>query len=65
MDKWEDILSRVSEGARLSFVEALTLWHDAPLWRLAEVAVQKKRSVSANKVFYNKNFHIEPTNLCV
>ena len=65
MDKWEDILSRVSEGARLSFEEAVTLWHDAPLWRLAEVAVQKKRSISANKVFYNKNFHIEPTNLCV
>ena len=65
MDKWEDILSRVSEGARLSFEEAVTLWHDAPLWRLAEVAVQKKGSVSANKVFYNKNFHIEPTNLCV
>ena len=65
MDKWEDILSRVSEGARLSFEEAVTLWHDAPLWRLAEVAVQKKRSVSADKVFYNKNFHIEPTNLCV
>ena len=65
MDKWEDILSRLSEGARLSFEEAVTLWHDAPLWRLAEVAVQKKRSVSADKVFYNKNFHIEPTNLCV
>ena len=65
MDKWEDILSRLSEGARLSFEEAVTLWHDAPLWRLAEVAVQKKRSISADKVFYNKNFHIEPTNLCV
>ena len=65
MEKWEDILSRVSEGARLSSDEALTLWHDAPLWRLAEVAVQKKRAISADKVFYNKNFHIEPTNLCV
>ena len=65
MDKWEDILSRAGEGARLSFEEAVTLWHDAPLWRLAEVAVQKKRSISADKVFYNKNFHIEPTNLCV
>lgn len=65
MKKWEDILAGVSQGARLSSQEALTLWHDAPLWRLAEVAVEKKRSVSADKVFYNKNFHIEPTNLCV
>ena len=65
MKKWEDILAGVSQGARLSFEEAVTLWHDAPLWRLAEAAVQKKRAISADKVFYNKNFHIEPTNLCV
>ena len=65
MEKWEDILSRVADGARLSSEDALTLWHDAPLWRLAEVAVEKKRSISADKVFYNKNFHIEPTNVCL
>ena len=58
MEKWEDILVRVADGARLSSEEALTLWQDAPLWRLAEVAVEKKRSISADKVFYNKNFHI-------
>ena len=57
MEKWEDILSRVADGARLSSEDALTLWHDAPLWRLAEVAVKKKRSISDDKVFYNKNFH--------
>ena len=65
MEKWEDILSCVADGARLSSEDALTLWHDAPLWRLAEVAVEKKRSISADKVFYNKNFHIEPTNVCL
>lgn len=65
MEKWEDILARTRAGARLTAEDALVLWHDAPLWRLAEVAVEKKRAISADKVFYNKNFHIEPTNVCL
>jgi aminodeoxyfutalosine synthase len=32
---------------------------------LGELAVERKRAVSGDKVFYNKNFHLEPTNLCV
>lgn len=65
MEKWEEILSGVAEGQRLTSDDALTLWHDAPLWRLGEVATLRKRAVSGDKVFYNKNFHIEPTNICV
>ena len=65
MEKWEEILTRVAEGERLSAADALTLWQDAPLWRLGEVAVARKRAKSGDKVFYNKNFHIEPTNICV
>jgi aminodeoxyfutalosine synthase len=65
MSQWEHIASLVETGQRLSFDEALTLWHDAPLWRLGELAVQRKRQISGEKVFFNKNFHIEPTNLCV
>ena len=65
MSNWEKILSDVQHGARLSFEQALELWQQAPLWRLGEVAVQKKRSISGDKVFYNKNFHLEPTNTCV
>ncbi len=65
MSNWENILARVEAGARLTPAEALVLWQEAPLWRLGEVAVAKKRSKSGNKVFYNKNFHLEPTNTCV
>ena len=65
MSQWEHIASLVEAGKRLSFDEALTLWQQAPLWRLGELAVQRKRQISGEKVFYNKNFHIEPTNLCV
>ena len=61
MNIWQDIAARVMAGERLSASDALTLWEQAPLWRLGEMAVAKKRAVSGDKVFYNKNFHIEPT----
>ena len=65
MRKWEEIAISVAVGERLSAEDALTLWREAPLWRLGELAVERKRAISGDKVFYNKNFHLEPTNLCV
>ena len=65
MRRWEDIATTVAAGERLSAEDALVLWREAPLWRLAELALARKREVSGDKVFYNRNFHLEPTNVCV
>ncbi len=65
MRSWEEITARVSAGKRLTAEDALILWQDAPLWRLGELAVAKKREISGDKVFYNRNFHLEPTNVCL
>ena len=65
MRSWEEIAARVSAGERLTAEDAIILWQDAPLWRLGELAVAKKREVSGDKVFYNRNFHLEPTNVCL
>ena len=65
MQNWEDIAAQVAQGKRLTEEQALVLWREAPLWRLSELAVARKREISGDKVFYNKNFHLEPTNLCV
>ena len=65
MQKWEEIALRVRAGERLSSQDALTLWQDAPLWCIAELAVERKEQISGDKVYYNRNFHLEPTNLCV
>ena len=65
MKTWQDIAASVEAGQRLSAEDALILWQDAPLWRLGELAVARKREVSGEKVFYNRNFHLEPTNVCV
>ncbi len=61
----EQIADKVRRSERISGDEALTLWREAPLWLLGELAVAAKRRVSGEKVFFNRNFHLEPTNLCV
>ena len=65
MKSWEEIATQVEQGERLSMEDALVLWREAPLWRLGELAVKRKREVSGDKVYYNRNFHLEPTNICV
>ena len=61
----EQIAAKVRLGERISGDEAMTLWREAPLWLLGELAVGIKRAKSGDKVFFNRNFHLEPTNLCV
>lgn len=48
---------------RLSREEAVALF-DLPLGELGERALALKRQKSGEEVFYNKNIHIEPTNIC-
>lgn len=61
----EDIGQHVRGGGRLTAEDARLLWEKAPLWMLGELASERKRRVSGDKVYYNRNFHIEPTNVCL
>ena len=56
---------KVIGGQRLSFDEGLTLYQSRDLGLLGALACFAKRQKSGNEVYYNKNFHIEPTNICV
>ncbi len=58
------IATKCRAGERIDASEALTLWREAPLWLLSQLATERKRAVSGEKVYFNRNFHIEPTNLC-
>ncbi len=60
-----DIIEKCRRAERITADEALILWQQAPLWQLAELAVAAKRRVSGDKVYYNRNFHLEPTNVCL
>lgn len=60
-----DIADAVRRGERINQSDALVLWRDAPLWLLGELATERKRSVSGQRVYYNRNVHIEPSNICL
>lgn len=61
----EAIKDKVLAGIRISTNEAITLYNNAPLMLLGELALSVKRQKSQDKIFYNNNFHIEPTNICI
>ncbi len=61
----QDITDKLRRGERLTTEEALVLWHEAPLWLLGELATERKRQVSGQEVYYNRNVHLEPTNICL
>lgn len=64
-DPITEISNKVLNGGRINHEEALTLWREAPLWELARLAIAVRHRINGNKVYYNRNFHIEPTNRCV
>ncbi|MFI3288449.1 MAG: CofH family radical SAM protein [Rikenellaceae bacterium] len=51
--------------SRLSVEDALRLWEEMPLAQLGAMATELKIAKSGSTVFYNKNIHLEPTNICV
>ncbi len=61
----KEIFHKVKKNIRLSVKEAIYLYENAPLSALAYMANNIKSSLYGSKVFYNKNFHVEPTNICV
>ena len=60
-----EISNIVRRGERITAEDALTLWREAPLWLLGELASERKESVSGREVYYNRNVHLEPTNICL
>jgi aminodeoxyfutalosine synthase len=61
----QKIAGSVLEGRRLMPGEALMLYEKADLSLMAVLATWVKKSKSGDAVFFNRNFHIEPTNVCV
>ncbi|MFI3321897.1 MAG: CofH family radical SAM protein [Rikenellaceae bacterium] len=64
-DKVAAIYAKIADNQRISVDEGEYLYLNAPLMLLSKIALEIKRKKSGDKVFYNRNFHIEPTNICV
>ena len=60
----EQVVEKIARRERIDAAEAKLLWEEAPLWLLARLASEAKQRVSGDKVFYNRNYHLEPTNIC-
>ncbi len=65
MQNISHIVDNVRRGERISVDDAIILWRHAPLWLLGELATSRKRAASGELVYYNRNIHIEPSNICI
>jgi aminodeoxyfutalosine synthase len=59
------IAEKVSAGDRISPPEGLMLYDKADLAALGLIAGIVRRRINGNRAFFNRNFHIEPTNKCI
>ncbi len=61
----ERIAEKVLSGQRITTGEALMLYMEADLPLLAFMAGSVRRRINGNMAFFNRNIHIEPTNICI
>lgn len=61
----QQIAQKVLNGERLSPADGLTLFEKAPLSFVGALANYVREKLHGNKTYFNRNFHIEPTNVCV
>jgi len=59
------IAAKIDNGERISPAEGLDLFESAPLAILGAMANHIREKRHGNKTYFNRNFHIEPTNVCV
>ncbi len=56
---------KVSSGVRITPDECLALYEHAELGYLGRLANLVRERKNGNYTYFNRNFHIEPTNICV
>src|SRR6187455_3420925 len=61
----KSISEKIVDGKRISIDEGLIMYEQAPLGLLGSLANFIREKFHGNKTFFNRNFHIEPTNKCV
>jgi len=59
------IAEKVKSGIRITTDDALLLYRDADLAFVGALANMVRERLNGHYTFFNRNFHIEPTNICV
>jgi len=62
---WKNIAIKIENQERITAAEGLKLFEEAPLSILGIFANYIRERLHGNKTYFNRNFHIEPTNVCV
>jgi aminodeoxyfutalosine synthase len=65
MKLFENLRTKIENGARVSDAEALELFRSTDLLALGELAALANRRKNGDRVYFNINRHINYTNLCV
>lgn len=61
----KNIAEKVYANERISFEEGVLLFEKGELGYLGSLANYIREQKNGNNVYFNRNFHIEPTNICV
>jgi len=61
----QQIGEKIINNQRISFDEGVYLFENASLPFVGALANWKRESLHGDATYFNKNFHIEPTNVCV
>lgn len=64
-DAHKAIVQKVQHGERIQFEEGVFLYEHGSLAFVGALANLVRERKNGNRTFFNRNFHIEPTNLCV
>lgn len=64
-DELEVIAKKVFNGLRISKDEGVFLFENAPLAYLGVLSNYIREKKHGNSTYFNRNFHIEPTNVCL
>ncbi|NRB52253.1 MAG: aminofutalosine synthase MqnE [Saprospiraceae bacterium] len=60
-----NIVQKVQNGDRLNTEDGVLLFEEAPLGYLATLANYIRESKHGDRTYFNRNFHVEPTNICL
>ncbi|OYT10526.1 MAG: aminofutalosine synthase MqnE [Bacteroidetes bacterium 4572_112] len=61
----ESIVHKIIKGERISVEEGVSLYKNADISILGYLANLVRERKNGDKVYFNKNLHIEPTNQCI
>jgi aminodeoxyfutalosine synthase len=59
------VAEKIRDGKRISEDEGVYLYEHAELSYLSVLANYVREQKNGNTVYFNRNFHVEPTNICV